>query len=621
VQATIDLLQHNAHEEHEDSQRVNDAILALENSSHEIGPVSHSLAQLTWSPSWIPAVHSTRLSNSLVKNAAGSSSMISVDGGARGSSNNQVDALGRTVFQSRILPRGESFHRKDVGQHGQSGISAPPSMAGSTRGGRLTALVLSLALAGAVPVLTLIRQQSPPWSTWSGTGADSCRRASSPVLSAGHSDSLPGTASVRSSIINLTKCMVGCTVLALSAGIASFSSAPGGVVPALLMLGLFTMASGYTFSLTARVVNEVGSSTYTDTWAKLFGKSTAFLVRAAVIFETAVTGLSYSIILGDSLASVACLAGLEGIFCLPNTWIYGISAFLLFPLSLPRKLSSFAFGSVIGTIGVGYTALFMMLRAVDRSYDAGGKFHELIAENARPLFAAATSSRSLFNPSLLVLISMLSLGLSVHYTAPIFFRELKQPEDGSSKEKAFNKVVKRSFGLSALLFAAIMAAGYLTFGGASQGLILNSYATEDHLAFFARIGNCLSIIFAYPLNFVMLRKGLIDMFKLDGSKTIIHVPATFILICLMNGLSLLLKDLGLVSAIGGALGGTAVVYIFPSFMFIQATRLKIKKLEAEGRQLPAGRLREMYANYGLIGLGVSLAVLGVHMSLKGALSH
>ena len=48
-------------------------------------------------------------------------------------------------------------------------------------------------------------------------------------------------------------------------------------------------------------------------------------------------------------------------------------------------------------------------------------------------------------------------------------------QDGSSKLPSFNKVVAGGFGLAALLCGTIMSGGFLTFGGAAQGLILNNY--------------------------------------------------------------------------------------------------------------------------------------------------
>ena len=41
-------------------------------------------------------------------------------------------------------------------------------------------------------------------------------------------------------------------------------------------------------------------------------------------------------------------------------------------------------------------------------------------------------------------------------------------------------------------------------------------------------------------------------------------------------------------------------------------------LKAKGESLPKSRIREMHANFGLVGVGLSLGVLGVVMSLKSA---
>jgi len=180
-----------------------------------------------------------------------------------------------------------------------------------------------------------------------------------------------------------------------------------------------------------------------------------------------------------------------------------------------------------------------------------------------------------------------------------------------------------AFGLAALLCASIMAGGFLTFGGASQGLILNSYATADPLALLARLGICASIIFSYPLNFVGLREGVLNMAGLSkrAGETSVHVGSTLILLTVMNGLALKLKNLGLVVAVGGAALGTSLVYTLPALMFIQATRLLAKRLESEGKVLPAGRRNEMYLNCLLAVVGVSLGGLGVFNSLKSIGGH
>ena len=113
----------------------------------------------------------------------------------------------------------------------------------------------------------------------------------------------------------------------------------------------------------------------------------------------------------------------------------------------------------------------------------------------------------------------------------------------------------------------------------------------------------MSIIFSYPLNFVGLRSGVLGMFGASGEKQGTHVALTLLLLCLMNGASLFLKDLGLVVGLGGAILGSALVYIFPALMAI-------------GEKSGAMEGKEKALNYGLAGLGVFFAGLGAVMCLK-----
>ena len=115
----------------------------------------------------------------------------------------------------------------------------------------------------------------------------------------------------------------------------------------------------------------------------------------------------------------------------------------------------------------------------------------------------------------------------------------------------------------------------------------------------------MSIIFSYPLNFVGLREGLLAFLgkSEDGKKTSVHVGVTLLLMCIMNGTALFVKDLGLVVGLGGAILGSALVYIFPALMAI-------------GEKVGAMSKAEKLANWALTGLGVFFAALGAIMCLK-----
>lgn len=218
---------------------------------------------------------------------------------------------------------------------------------------------------------------------------------------------------------------------------------------------------------------------------------------------------------------------------------------------------------------------------------------------------------------------MLATAFLAHYNAPKMYKELAGPEDGSSKLGRFNMVVGCAFGLAALLCGSIMTAGYLTFGKASQGLILNNYATADALAFIARIGIGLSIIFSYPLNFVGLREGVLSLLNLShkAARTDVHVISTVLLMLCVNGLALVVKNLGLVVSLGGAILGSALVYIFPAAMSVVHSSRQAAAARERDEHVPLAARVETAAGVGLAVLGVFLAAVGAVMSLKNAGGH
>jgi hypothetical protein len=62
-----------------------------------------------------------------------------------------------------------------------------------------------------------------------------------------------GTATVASEIFNLVKAIVGVGVLSLPAGIAAFGDAPSALVPALALIAIIGVLSGYGFAIIGRV--------------------------------------------------------------------------------------------------------------------------------------------------------------------------------------------------------------------------------------------------------------------------------------------------------------------------------------------------------------------------------
>lgn len=206
-----------------------------------------------------------------------------------------------------------------------------------------------------------------------------------------------------------------------------------------------------------------------------------------------------------------------------------------------------------------------------------------------------------------VLVSMLSTAYEAHFNAPLFYRELKD-----NTVPRYTKMVSASFFLSVATLAAVTAFGFLTFGGASSGYILNNYANSDRLAALARIFVSVSIVFSYPLCFVGLRDGIREMRGVRPEETKGRTAWTAGLVALTSAVSLGITDLGFVNSFCGALIGSAIVYIFPSMMILRVLR---KKVVAGGSKLVAGVRREIALNNGIVVTGVVMGLLGAAISV------
>ena len=289
----------------------------------------------------------------------------------------------------------------------------------------LLLLILSTSLAYAV---------TPRPALMSRTASAPARSAMAPLMAGGAAQPA-GSMAPTTAVVNLAKNIVGSGVLALAAGVAAYSGAGIAVLPALgIMLALCGL-SCYSFSVIGRVGADAGAGTYKETWASVFGTSTSALPAAIVTFKTLVGAVAYAIIIGDSFGSINRLAGcarnsrraipglaknfpsdplvslprrLPAVLCNSNLLIGAFGVFVFLPLCLMRDLSSLAVGSILGTAGTIYTSLFMLLRLVDGSYGAGGKYHEAIEKVARPLFVARAAGEPLLNAKAFVLVSMMA---------------------------------------------------------------------------------------------------------------------------------------------------------------------------------------------------------------------
>lgn len=418
----------------------------------------------------------------------------------------------------------------------------------------------------------------------------------------------PSTTSKKAGMTNLTfnlvKSIVGAGVLSLPAGISAFGNAPSAMIPATILIAAIGGLSAFGFALIGRVCSYTGAASYREAWERTVGEETSVIPAAACTLKTAIAVLAYSMILADTFRSIFATAGLA---LSRTTTLLSITSAVILPLCLLKNLASLAPFSLLGVVGMGYTALAMAVRYAQGAYAAGGALLADVPAALAPTFGTV-GARGVLNPSSSILIGMLSTAYMAHFNAPKFFNEL---EDNTIPR--YNRLVGTSFGISVALFSLISGLGFLTFGSASSGLILNNYSNRDVLMSFSRLAVAVSLVFSYPLAFAGCRDGVLDLAKIPVADRTPSLQNKVTVACLsaITALALVAKDVTFVLSFSGATFGNALIYVFPALMFRKAVKDK-------GEGATKGLKREVKLAMGSAGLGIGMGLVGARMALKAA---
>mmetsp|Transcript_71841 Transcript_71841/g.208067 ORF Transcript_71841/g.208067 Transcript_71841/m.208067 type:complete len:468 (-) Transcript_71841:22-1425(-) len=408
-----------------------------------------------------------------------------------------------------------------------------------------------------------------------------------------------GTASIPSEVFNLIKSIVGAGVLSLPAGVAAFGNAPSAVLPATALIALMGTISAYTFGLIGRVNRATNTVSYSDAWDETVGKKSSFIIAFSCFIDCFFGNLSYSMILADTMVN---LLASVGIAVSRTQSLLGFTGIVLLPLCLMKNLASLAPFSLVGITGMLYTTFAMVMRYVSGAYAVpNGKF--LATALTAPVFGKA-GAKAVLSAKSLILTCMLSNAYIAHFNAGKYLAELKNNTLGR-----FNQVIAWSFGAAITLYSIITAVGFLTFGAASNGLILNNYSNKDLLMSFSRIAVAISVTGSYPLLFDGTRDGLLDLFKVPKDKrdNALLNKYTFGILAFTTFAASRLTDLGLVASIGGATFGTALVFIYPAIMFLKVQAKRGKQGSAEST------LCKIIAT-----LGVVMGAIGTKLAINDA---
>jgi amino acid permease len=405
-------------------------------------------------------------------------------------------------------------------------------------------------------------------------------------------------ASIPNLTTSLVKSIVGGGVLALPAAVSALGDNPTTVLPvAVALIAAMGVMNAFYFSLIGKVCSWTDAATYTEAWERSVGAETSPVIAGVITLKTAFACLTYSMILADTFSSLADVSRTDALLAVTIT--------ALAPLCMMKDLRSLAPYSLAGIVGMGCTALTMVLRSQDGSYEVAGRYLEDLPMPMQPCFGET-------GPCLqgVVLACTLATAFVSHYNAPRFHAELDNTAGDNSE---FDTVTYTSYAVSAAAMAIITVAGFATFGAASQPVILNNYSVSDPLMTVCRSLTAASMVATFPLPFVGLRDGVMDVMQVPATDRT-GIQSTFLSIGLLAAITATaasVQDLSLVLSVGGGTISTAVASVFPTIMFQAA----VAKYDVDNQYQLDAKLAGC-----LMWISVAVGATGVTLALQHAFS-
>lgn len=280
-------------------------------------------------------------------------------------------------------------------------------------------------------------------------------------------------ASTLSSSISLVKTIIGAGLMSMP---LAFST--DGFVFGFVIILVAAATSGFGLFLQAYVSRYVppGHATF-------FNLCSITYPKLSVVFDIAIAiqcfgcSLSYLVLIGDLMPTIISVS-----FIAPenyNTFWTLASAVICVPLSFLKNLDSLKYTSVLGLVAIGYLSLLVI-------------FHALVGDVPHHLKGNITIGP----PTLSGVFSTFSIIVFAFTGHQNMFSIINEAKDKSIV--SLTKLINFAVALSAVLFATVGLAGYLTFGDKVNGNVILLYPS-NWTTTLGRFAIVFMVVFSFPL--------------------------------------------------------------------------------------------------------------------------
>mmetsp|Transcript_4394 Transcript_4394/g.12330 ORF Transcript_4394/g.12330 Transcript_4394/m.12330 type:complete len:466 (+) Transcript_4394:120-1517(+) len=416
-------------------------------------------------------------------------------------------------------------------------------------------------------------------------------------------DPADGAATVFGSILSVANSVVGAGMLSLPYLLRESSLLMGMVV-----IVITCTLSIYSFYILGASCELAGRFDYKGLGAEAGGPHFAVMIQVAMILYTAGACISYAVLLGDFSTGLVQAIDTEywtaaKLLSSHGSAVTTIGLLVLTPLSCVRDLKHLEHSSALALLCDFVTVGVVIYSSANAP--------------VAPDINWATPS-----PAVFLVMPIVAVACSTHYNAPRFYEELKD----RSLEK-MGQLSVAAMGLATLVYIVVSVAGYLQFGGATKGDILNCYSGQDTLAIVARLCLATHIALTFPVIFNSTRANMHSLLwsHSEGEDPSTTLPLSHfqsaayacVLVPVLVAVAANVPEVHEVLAFNGALLGTLIAYTFPGYIFYsleqrrEATARKVDGAAGPAAAAdPGSRLWSVWAPLGCVWFGLLMMVTG-----------
>ncbi|KAK0150897.1 putative sodium-coupled neutral amino acid transporter 11 [Merluccius polli] len=355
-----------------------------------------------------------------------------------------------------------------------------------------------------------------------------------------------GTASLISVSFNFINSIIGSGIIGLP-----YALNQAGLPLGLILLMAVAVITDYTIILLIKGGNMSDSSSYQALVHSAFGSPGFLLVSLLQFLYPFIAMISYNITTGDTLTKVFQRipgVGPDHILAKRNFVITMSTILVTLPLSLHRNLGKLGKVSFLSMV----LTLMILIVVTER------------AATLTPQIPPTEDAWVFAKWNAIQAVGVMSFAFICHHNSFMIYGSLEQPT-----LRNWSRVTHLSVGFAAVVSAAFAVAGYTTFTGHTQGDIFENYCRNDNVVTLGRFCFGLSIMTTFPLECLVTREVVSNVFYKRELSNLEHVGITLVIVGSCSMLSLLYDCLGVVLELNGVLSAIPLIFIFPSACFLK----------------------------------------------------